>query len=123
MNEIIKGMANAAEAIQENFTEQGERLAAVEQNIDLAISKVKSFKITHAANSSGAVIVPKSVFGIDALTDYVWSVSPAYNSPLIVIVGIQVGTDSLVIYIRESDGGMPPSKDYTFQIICHKGSP
>lgn len=35
MNEIIKGMANAAEAIQENFTEQGEKITAVEQNIDL----------------------------------------------------------------------------------------
>ena len=31
MNEIIKGMANAAEAIQENFEEQGERLETVEQ--------------------------------------------------------------------------------------------
>ena len=35
MNEIIKGMANASEAIQENFEEQGERLETVEQNIDL----------------------------------------------------------------------------------------
>ena len=34
MNEIIKGMANASEAIQENFTEQGEKITAVEQNID-----------------------------------------------------------------------------------------
>ena len=35
MNEIIKGMANASEAIQENFEEQGERLETVEQNIEL----------------------------------------------------------------------------------------
>ena len=35
MNEIIKGMANASEAIQENFTEQGEKITAVEQNIEL----------------------------------------------------------------------------------------
>lgn len=38
MNEIIKGMANAAEAIQENFEELDgvpARLATVEQNIDL----------------------------------------------------------------------------------------
>ena len=33
MNEIIKGMANAAEAIQENFEEQGERLETVEQKV------------------------------------------------------------------------------------------
>lgn len=115
LNKITKGMSNAAEAIDQNFT-------AVAENVDLAINKVKSFKITYAANSSGAVIVPKSVFGIDALADYVWSVSPSYNNPLIVIVGIQVGADSLVIYIRESGGGIPASKDYTFQMICHKGS-
>ena len=36
MNEIIKGMANAAEAIQENFEEQGGKITAVEQNIDFA---------------------------------------------------------------------------------------
>ena len=36
MNEIIKGMANASEAIQENFEELGERLETVEQNIDFA---------------------------------------------------------------------------------------
>ena len=35
MNEIIKGMANAAEAIQENFEEQGGKITAVEQNIEL----------------------------------------------------------------------------------------
>ena len=35
MNEIIKGMANAAEAIQENFEE-------VEQNIDFATTKFLS---------------------------------------------------------------------------------
>ena len=115
LTKIEKGMSNAAEAIDQNFN-------TVAENVDLAISKVKSFKITHAANSSGAVIVPKSVFGIDALDDYVWSISPSYNSPLILIVGIQTGADSLVIYIRESDGGIPASKDYTFQIICHKGS-
>jgi len=39
MNEIIKGMANASEAIQENFTEQGERLETVEQNLDFATTK------------------------------------------------------------------------------------
>jgi len=39
MNEIIKGMANAAEAIQENFTEQGGKITAVEQNI----AKLNSF--------------------------------------------------------------------------------
>ena len=33
MNEIIKGMANAAEAIQENFEEQGEKITAVEQKV------------------------------------------------------------------------------------------
>ena len=46
MNEIIKGMANAAEAIQENFTEQGERLAAVEQNIEFK-------KVTQVKNGDG----------------------------------------------------------------------
>ena len=40
MNEIIKGMANASEAIQENFEEQGEKITAVEQNIDLLSQKV-----------------------------------------------------------------------------------
>ena len=34
MNEIIKGMANASEAIQENFEEQGEKITAVEENIE-----------------------------------------------------------------------------------------
>lgn len=33
MNEIIKGMANASEAIQENFEEQGEKITAVEQKV------------------------------------------------------------------------------------------
>ena len=115
LTKIEKGMSNAAEAIDQNFN-------TVAENVDLAINKVKSFNITRAANSSGAVIVPKSVFGIDALADYVWSVSPSYNNPLIVIVGIQAGADSLVIYIRESGGGIPASKDYKFEIICHKGS-
>ena len=40
MNEIIKGMANASEAIQENFDEQGDKITAVEQNIDLLSQKV-----------------------------------------------------------------------------------
>ena len=35
MNEIIKGMANASEAIQENFEELGEKITTVEQNIEL----------------------------------------------------------------------------------------
>ncbi len=120
--------AETARVTAEEEREQGYpaldgRITAVEENIDLAINKVKSFKITYAANSSGAVIIPKSVFGIDDLADYDWSISPSYNNPLIVIVGIQIGAGSLVIYIRESGGGMPASKDYNFEIICHKGSP
>ena len=52
MNEIIKGMANAAEAIQENFEEQGEKITAVEQNIDLlsqkAVAGQQTVKTTNA---------------------------------------------------------------------------
>ena len=46
MNEIIKGMANASEAIQENFEEQGERLETVEQNIEFK-------KVTQEKNGDG----------------------------------------------------------------------
>lgn len=46
MNEIIKGMANAAEAIQENFEEQGEKITAVEQNIEFK-------KVTQTKNGDG----------------------------------------------------------------------
>ena len=47
MNEIIKGMANASEAIQENFEEQGEKITAVEQNIDLLSQKVVAGKYSY----------------------------------------------------------------------------
>ena len=42
MNEIIKGMANASEAIQENFEEQGERLETVEQKVVAGQHTVKT---------------------------------------------------------------------------------
>ena len=42
MNEIIKGMANASEAIQENFEEQGEKITAVEQKVVAGQHTVKT---------------------------------------------------------------------------------
>ena len=42
MNEIIKGMANASEAIQENFEEQGEKITAVEQKVVAGQQTVKT---------------------------------------------------------------------------------
>ena len=50
MNEIIKGMANAAEAIQENFEEQGGKITAVEQNIEFLNFRDSLSTITGVTN-------------------------------------------------------------------------
>ena len=109
MNEIIKGMANAAEAIQENFEEQGEKITAVEQNISLLnpIPISKTFTLTFA---DGYATVSASDLGVADVAAHYWIVQGYYTGGSLIIVP-RLYSGSMALYAFFLPGLGLPSED------------
>ena len=90
MNEIIKGMANASEAIQENFEEQGGKITAVEQNIALLQYKNIWEELAWSQNAtfSYRVVTPIEPFRL-IYVHFSCEVSTATNSQWIFELPVQ----------------------------------
>ena len=117
MNEIIKGMANASEAIQENFTEQGEKITAVEQNIDLLTDKVQGFALS-LQFTNGATIIPMSELGNEAPDKYVWQASVVRSvSAGTLAISIEPTSTALNIYLRTMDNTSPANAAYAIHLL------
>lgn len=117
MNEIIKGMANASEAIQENFTEQGDKIAAVEQNIDLLTDKVRGFAVT-LQFINGAAVVPMSELGNEAPNKYIWQASVFRSvSAGVLAVAIEPMSTGLNLYLRAMTNNVPADGAYTVHLL------
>ena len=118
MNEIIKGMANASEAIQENFEEQGEKITAVEQNIDLLTDKVKGFVVSPPF-TNGAAAIPMSELGNESPYGYIWQASFVRNiNSDTMSIGIEpTVTNTLNIYLRKPDNSIPPNGTYKIHLL------
>ena len=117
MNEIIKGMANASEAIQENFEEQGEKITAVEQNIDLLTDKVKGFVVSPPF-TNGAAAIPMSELGNESPYGYIWQASFERNiNSDTMSIGIEPLSTVLNIYLRTTDNTAPADGVYVVHLL------
>ena len=117
MNEIIKGMANASEAIQENFTEQGEKITAVEQNIDLLTDKVQGFALWPQF-TDGAAVIPMSELGNEAPNNFIWQASILRSmSAGVLIIAIEPTSTTLNLYLRTTDNTAPANATYAVHLL------
>ena len=117
MNEIIKGMANASEAIQENFEEQGEKITAVEQNIDLLTDKVRGFVVTPLFQQ-GAAVIPMSELGDEAPNKFIWQASMIRSvSAGVLAIAIEPASTALNIYLRTMDNTSPANAVYAVHLL------
>lgn len=104
MNEIIKGMANASEAIQENFEEQGEKITAVEQSIEFK-------KVTQSKDGDG--INPYLFFEFPVPAGYSHEFPIVQNTTtgalFVYSIAYNNETNSLSVRIYSGDGNPIPS--------------
>lgn len=123
VNENARLSAESDRVTAENVRAEGYplldgRLTTVEQNIDLLHQKTKGLSL-YADVTTGVAIFPAETLGVSDIHNFVWNANMGYNDPLTVLVGIQLGVDRLLLYVRDTKGGLPPDKQYRFEITYH----